>query len=310
MKQKEIAKEYESYLLAEGKRISGMRYAIKIFNRYLDEMDLDIFCINYQSAQNFQSWLSSQNEKYSTGTILAIIGSLSAFYSYLNKRKLNATNPFLLIDRVKAPFLIPGNIPDEAEMNTFLIFLAEFTRGKNLREYKSAYKAHVVSELMYSTGMRISEIAAIKVCDIDLTLRTVVVHDSKTKKERTAFLNEYSCNVLSIYMDEFRERVLWLHNGGDSSLLFGCKRNLKTWLNSVLSEACREMGRDKVTSHIFRHAFAYHLLRAGCDIRKIQKFLGHERLNTTQVYTKVDTEALRNVLDRYHPRDLKRDTKK
>ena len=305
MKQKRITKEYETYLLAEGKRISGMRYAVKVFNRYLDEMDLDIFCINYQSAQDFQSWLSSQNEKYSTGTILAIIGSLSSFYSYLNKRKLNATNPFLLIDRVKAPFRIPGNIPDEKEMDTFLIFLAEFTRGKNLREYKSAYKAHVVSELMYSTGMRISEIAAIKVSDIDLSLRTVVVHDSKTKKERTAFLNEYSSHVLSIYINDLREKVLWMHNGADPALLFGSRVNLKTWLNSVLCEACREMGRDKVTSHIFRHAFGYHLLRAGCDIRKIQKFLGHERLNTTQVYTKVDTEALRNVLDRYHPRALK-----
>jgi len=306
MKQKRIAKEYENYLLAEGKRISGMRYALKVFNRYLDETSLDIFCISYHSAQGFQSWLSAQNEKYSTGTILAIIGSLSAFYSYLSKRKLNATNPFLLIDRVKAPFRIPGNIPDEAEMDALLTHLGRFTRGANLTMFKSSYKAHVVSELMYSTGMRISEIAAIKVCDIDLSLRTVVVHDSKTKKERTAFLNEYSCNVLSIYMNEFREKVLWLHNGGDSSLLFGCRRNLKTWLNRVLADACLQMGREKVTSHIFRHTFAYHLLRAGCDIRKIQKFLGHERLHTTQVYTKVDTEALRNVLDRYHPRSAKK----
>ena len=69
-----------------------------------------------------------------------------------------------------------------------------------------------------------------------------------------------------------------------------------------LEEACKQMEREKVTPHIFRHSFAYHLLKSGCDIRKIQKFLGHERLDTTSIYAKVDTQTLRNVLDRYHPR--------
>jgi site-specific recombinase XerD len=305
MELKEIVKEYEKHLLASGKRIKGSRHSVTLFNRYLGENNLDILSLNYREACGFQSWLTCQNGRYAAASILNIIGSLSAFYNYLWKRRLTAFNPFSLIDRIKCPSRIPKNIPDEKELDALLSCLRGFTRGKNLRDYKSHYKAHVLCELLYSTGMRISEAAALKVCDIDLSRGTVVVHDSKTRKERTAFLNEYSRGVLSVYMNELREKVLWLHNGGDPSLLFGCSVNLITWLNGVLSDLCREMGREKVTSHIFRHAFGYHMLRSGCDIRKIQKFLGHERLNTTQVYTRVDTEALRNVLDHYHPRKRK-----
>ena len=305
-----IVANYENYLLASGMRTKGIRHSMSIYRRYLNETGLDIFTLGYRDAQNFQSWLSAQKDRYQASSILSIIGPLSAFYDYTGKRRITGTNPFRLIDRVKAPHRIPGNIPDEAEIDALLTYLGRFTRGGNLREFKSAYKAHVLAELLYSTGMRISEAAAIKVTDVDLACRLVTVHDSKTKKERTAFLNEYSCSVLSIYINEMRDKVLWMHNGADPDLLFGSRVNLKTWLNSVLADTCREMGREKVTSHIFRHAFGYHMLRAGCDIRKIQKFLGHERLNTTQVYTKVDTEKLRNVLDRYHPRDLKRGVKK
>lgn len=299
---KELLKEYENYLLISGKRIKGIRYSMKIFKRYLQENNLELQTLSYRDAQGFQSWLNDQNGRYSPASIQGIIGPLSSFYDYVRKKQLISVNPFHLIERIKIPFRIPGNIPDEKEMDILLNFMAAFTRGKNLREYKRDYKAHILCELLYSTGMRISEAAAIKLDDIDFTAGTVLVHDSKTNSERTAFLNDYVKNILLIYVNEMREKVLWLHSGADSTLLFGSSVNLKTWLNSVLKEVCKTLGRDKVSSHIFRHAFGYHMLKAGCDIRKIQKFLGHKKLDTTGVYTKVDTEALKNILDQYHPR--------
>jgi integrase/recombinase XerD len=298
----DLKREYERSLLAGDKRIKGPRYALNVFSRYLNETALDPLRIDHHAAQDFQSWLSHQSQRYQAGSILGIIGSLSSFYDYLKKRKLILSNPFTLIDRISTPSRLPGNIPDEKDMDELLLFLRRFTRGKNLRDYKTHYKAHVVSELMYSTGMRISEAAGIKTEDVDLIRGTVVVRDLKTKQIRRAFLNEYARDVLQIYMEEMREKVLWLYNGADDSLLFGSTTNLKTWLSQNLEEACKQMEREKVTPHIFRHSFAYHLLKAGCDIRKIQKFLGHERLDTTSIYAKVDTQTLRNVLDRYHPR--------
>ena len=298
----DMVKDYEKHLLASDKRTKGIRHSISVLTEYLG--NTEFLTLNYRDAQNFQSWMVSQGSRYSHSSIQSIIGPLSAFYDYLKKKKLITVNPFTLIDRIKSPLRLPGNIPDEKEMEAILIYLSKFTRGKDLTCYKRDYRAHVLCELLYSTGMRISEAAAIRCEDIDFVNASVLVHDSKTKSERTAFLNDYVKNILYTYVNEMREQVLFLKNGGDRSLLFGASTHLKTWLNGILAEVCREMGREKVTSHIFRHAFGYHMLKAGCDVRKIQKFLGHSRLSTTGVYTKVDTESLRNILDQYHPRKV------
>jgi len=295
---KNLVNAYKSHLLASGKKTKGFRHSFNILTEYLDGSDF--LSLDYREAQNFQSWMTEQEDRYSHASILSIIGPLSAFWDYLKKRRLVLVNPFRLIERIKAPVKLPGNIPDEKEMDELMAYLGEFARGRNLCDYKRNYKAHLLCELLYSTGMRISEAAAIRMEDIDLTGGTVLVHDIKTNSERIAYLNDYVRDILIVYLEEFRERVLWRSEG--SNLLFGASTNLKKWLNGVLEEICIEMGREKVTSHIFRHAFGYHMLKAGCDIRKIQKFLGHRRLSTTGVYTKVDTEALRNILDQYHPR--------
>ena len=238
---KGIAKEYETHLLTVGKRIKGIRYSMKIFNRYLQESNLDLQILSYRDAQGFQSWLQDQNGRYLPASIQSIIGPLSSFYDYIRKKQLISVNPFHLIERIKIPFRIPGNIPDEKEMDSLLNYLSGFTRGVDLKEYKRDYKAHVLCELLYSTGIRISEAAAIRLDDIDLTAGTVLVHDSKTNSERIAFLNDYVKNILLIFVNDMREKVLWLHNGADPSLLFGCSINLKTWLNSQIGRAsCRE----------------------------------------------------------------------
>lgn len=299
-------KEYEEFLVATGKKTKSIKYSINLFNRYLYEHDLDMFHLNYKEAQGFQSWLNAINKDYTPASIQGVIGALSSMYDYFSHKNLVCINPFTLIDRIKTPFKIPKNIPNEKDMDKLLTHLSKFTRGKNLTEYKRDYKAHVLCELLFSTGIRISEASAIRLEDVDLIDGTILVHDSKTSSQRVVFLNDYAKWVLQIYITELREKTLSLINGADPNLLFGAATGLKQWLNNILNKTCREIGIETITTHMFRHAFGYHMLKAGCDIRKIQKFLGHKRLNTTQVYTKVDTEALRNVLDQYHPRQVKK----
>ena len=300
--EKDLILEYQEYLKAQDKRIRGFRYASSLLSDYLQESSREFLGLTVQSAQDFQSWLSSDEKGYSAGTILSIIGPLSSFYDYLKKRKYIAVNPFDLIDRVKKSSRLPGCIPDEKEMDELLGEMKTFTRGGSLRVCKGLYKAHVVAEVLYSTGMRIGEVSAIRTDDVDLQRGTVLVRDSKTRSLRTAFLNEYCCQILDIYINEMREKVLWLHNGADPDLLFGSSKNLQISFAKILKDACIHKGFEKLTPHSFRHAFGYHMLRSGCDIRMIQKFLGHERLDTTSIYAKVDTRTLRNIVDRYHPR--------
>jgi len=301
----ELQNQYEAYLLASGKRIRRTRSSLNVFREYLEGQNF--LTINRQEAQEFQTWLiKDQEDRYAINSIPTVMSPLSSFYDYLKKRNLIISNPFRFIDKVSVPHRLPGNIPNEKEMDALLNHLADFTRGKNLRDFKRDYKAHLVCELLYSTGMRIHEAAAIRLDDINLQASTILVRDSKTNSRRTAYLNDYTRQILTTYMEEFREKILWFVNGADEELLFGTTTNLAIWLNDVLAKACKEMGREKITSHMFRHAFGYHMLRAGCDIRKIQKFLGHQQLSTTAIYTKVDTESLRNILDHYHPRTSRR----
>lgn len=307
-KGRQLQRDYENYLLASERRIQGTRTAINTLREYLgcDE----ILLLNRKEAQSFQTWLiTDQKGRFSASSVRALLGPLNSFYDYLKKRNLVMANPFRLIDKIALPHRLPGNIPNEKDMDALLAHLSDFTRGRNLRDFKTDYKAHVLCELLYSTGMRIHEAAAIRLGDLDLQSSTVLVRDSKTKSERIAFLNDYTRQILNLYVEEFREKVLWLHNGADEDLLFGTTTNLQIWLNAVLAKACKEMKREKITSHMFRHAFGYHMLRAGCDVRKIQKFLGHQKLSTTAIYAKVDTESLRNVLDQYHPRNPKRQSR-
>jgi len=174
---KEIVNSYKNHLIASGRKIKGFRHSFNILSEYLNGSDF--LSLDYREAQNFQSWMTGQEDRYSHASILSIIGPLSAFWDYLKKRRLVSVNPFRLIERIKTPSKLPGNIPDEKEMDELLMFLADFTRGANLRHYKRHYKAHLLCELLYSTGMRISEATAVRLDDIDLSGGTVLVHDSK-----------------------------------------------------------------------------------------------------------------------------------
>ena len=233
------------------------------------------------------------------------MGCVSSFYDYLKKMKLIHSNPFPEVKRIKTGTVLPKNILNESEMNAFLAHLKRFGKGSDLARRKGMYKAHVVSELMYSTGARINEVMKLKAADIDFTRGTVRITDSKTAQVREGVLNSYAEKVLRIYVEEMRDYVIFGMNNGDAGLLFGSKAHLKTWLNGILGEEIESLGFGRFTSHHFRHAVGYHLLRGGCDIRFIQEILGHRLLATTQIYTKVDKDDLKSVIDEYHPRTLK-----
>jgi len=296
-----LAHQYQKRLELQGRRVIGFRYALNYLYRFVDSHE-DLYGLPCGQAQNFQSFLIQHYPQLSPATRSVIISSLSSFYSDLKKRKLILENPFELIDRMRVPRKLPSQIPDEKEISDLLDHLSRFTKGKNLSEYKRDYKAHILCELLYSTGMRVSDAAALRVDDVNLDEGTLLIHDVKNHSERIGFLNDYTRRILTFYLQQFRKKVLFPRNGADKDRLFGSKTNLKVWLNTLLARACQQLGIRKITTHYFRHAFGYHMLRAGCDIRVIQDFLGHRRLNSTGVYTKVDKHTLRHILDRYHPR--------
>lgn len=289
---------------------TGLKNRITKLFKYIEDNGLTAERIGIKEALAFQGYLieTGRNDgtKYSNRTIQAYITTAVNFYNYLKRSSLISTNPFLDIRRVREEYKLPKNILRENKMQKLLKELANYTNEKGLKSRISKYRVHVIAELMYSTGMRISEVAKLKVADIDFIRGIVRVREGKGGISRMAFLNEYTQKVLMLYVNEMRELIFNEWNKKNDSL-FGVKEScFEKAVNKVLRKTNLKLNLGTFTSHGFRHALGFHLLRAGCDIRKIQEILGHKSLKNTEIYTKVEKEDLRDVLDQYHPRSLAR----
>ena len=287
----------------------SLRSRVRKLFRYLDESSLTIDSVRYKEASGYQGWLIETGKKdgnrFSPKTILGYMGTASGFYDYLKLRGIVVSNPFKRIKRIRIEKKVPGKLLKEKEMEILLNELSEFDtplgRQGKFKEKMAKYRTHLIAELQYSTGLRIGEAALLKVEDIDFDKGIVHVRRGKGGKPRIAFLNDYAKEVLRLYTDKVRKLLLTEQN--DSSLLFGVNwRNLGSSVNDVLADTCKKTKLTRITSHGFRHAVGYHLLKNGCGIRHIQAILGHDCIKSTEIYTKVDKEDLRNILDVFHPR--------
>ena len=305
---KKILEDYLAYENIAGRRIrtkTKIKWILNLFLDYLEGAGILFSDLSLKDALAYQGYLIEKGRQdgklYSQNTIYGYVVEVNAFYEYLKKQKLVYTNPFREIKKVMREKRLPKNILKEEQMNALLDRLSRFDSDENLVSQIGAYKLHVIAELLYATGLRIDEVARLEVRDIDLARNQVVVREGKCGFSRIAFLNEYSREVLRIYIEKMRLLIFNQHN--EQRKLFGVQGNqLCAWMNHLLKQVTKEMDLPKVTCHLFRHALGFHLLRAGCNIRHIQQILGHKKIRNTEVYTKVDKEDLKRVMDSLHPR--------
>lgn len=162
-----------------------------------------------------------------------------------------------------------------------------------------------VIELLYGSGLRVSEACALDVDDLDLDLRTVIV-TGKGRKERRLPLSPPAATALDAYLADARPELLARGGTGPHhAAVFVNARGARLSPRSVraaLSKYARAEGWAPLSPHALRHSFATHLLDGGADLRSVQELLGHENLQTTQIYTHVSTERLRAVYEQSHPR--------
>jgi site-specific recombinase XerD len=307
---KKLLKDFIEYERNQGKRsLRKLPYVLAPFFTWLDGAGFDLSDLNYQKANEYQTHLSTlKNDNgslhYGGSTVYDMVNIAGRLYAYLLAVCKVYVNPFIGLKRVKQEVRLPRDIPTESKMDELLKSLREFWKEPFLRDRRNVYKTHVIAELMYASGLRIAEVANLKPADIDFEKNIIRVRAGKGGKDRTAYLNEYAGKVLKMYVEAMREAANWANNGS----LFGVKsgRILDSSLNGRLIECGRKCGIARFTSHNFRHAIGFHLLRRGCDMRYIQIILGHEDLNSTTIYTKVVKEDLRNELDSCHPRTFGR----
>lgn len=291
------------------KRLLTRVHLISRFKDYLNNRDVSE--IKIKEALEFQGQLLNTLKKdgtcLSSSTVTEYIVTVSGFYDFLKGNNYIHYNPFGSIKRLRVNKKIPRNILSEQNLNRLLQHFRDWEREINLKRRISRYRMHVISELMYSTGLRINEVANLQPEDINVFTGYITVRQGKGGYQRTSILNDYTRNILIVYLDRMRELIFTKRNLINSNLLFGMKPSyFQKYVNESLANATYYLGLNKITSHGFRHALGYHLLRSGCDIRHIQEILGHKSLKNTAIYTKVDKEDLKTILKKYHPRQLNR----
>ena len=302
----------EEFLYSEKPRVSKQGYIsleglIRRVLVWFDAEDIDLLAVNIKDAVRYAAYLSEHRQPdgspYDTGTMLNYLKVARRFFGYLVKTERLTTNPFAELRYPRMSNHLCRNTLTEAQMGRLLHELSNFDCLATPRTRQRRYRVHVIAEFLYASGLRIAEACTIKPEHLDLDSRRVYLPEGKGGKARTAFLTDYAVTVLRRYLATGRAVVLGHYPRLQQDTLFGSvKDRVAAVVNAELTAVCTSLGLPVITTHGFRHSLGTHLLRAGCDMRHIQVILGHDSLQTTQIYTRVDKEDLKRSLDEFHPR--------
>ena len=247
--------------------------------------------INYQqvSGKNINEFISNLfNSGLKSSSINRKISSIKHFYLFLSKKKIIKYSPADEIETPKQEKYLPISMSeDEVEK------LLSSPNSNRIIERRD--KAMI--EILYATGMRISELVNLKLTDVDFN-RSVLKVFGKGSKERLVPYGEKAAEALDIYLRDRKRsdsKNVFLSNRGSQITRGAFWQRIKIYIK-------RENLKSSISPHTLRHAFATHLLNRGADLRSVQILLGHSDLSTTQIYTHIAKQRLGAILKKHHPR--------
>ena len=273
-------------------------YRIDLEQFYCHISNIDIMQITPQMLENY---ISKLHCTYKPKTVKRKIASLKAFFHYLEFRDYIIHNPFNKIQvKFREPFILPKTIPlntVEALLSTIYI---QCNNAKTAFQRKNALRDVAVMELLFATGIRISELCSLKMNDINLYDRTVLIYGKGSKERKLQIGNDDVLAILQKYKASFLPDIQnadhFFVNQSGTPL---SDQAVRRAINKYSSLAAIEL---HITPHMFRHTFATSLLEADVDIRYIQEMLGHSSINITEIYTHVAMSKQRDILTTKHPR--------
>lgn len=286
----DIITEYELYLKVEKK------YSINTINTYITNISSFSEFVN----KNFKNVEEEDIKKYlmhlnknniSEKSVANKISSLKSFYKYLIIEKITSKSP---LDKIELP-KIKKTLPKALSIEEVNILL-----NIPLND-KFDYRNKAMIELLYATGLRVSELVNLKLNNINFDqeyLKTM----GKGSKERIVPIGEYAMYYLKYYIDNYRNDFL---RDKESEYIFISNQSKKmtrqTFFLLLKKIAKKEGINTDFSPHTLRHSFATHLLRYGADLRSIQELLGHSSISTTQIYTHVEKEKVKEEYKNFHP---------
>ncbi len=225
------------------------------------------------------------------------ISSLKSFYKYLLQMEYVDDNPFMLVHSPKQSEKIPQFL--YYEEITELLDNIDTSDELGMRN-------KAILEVMYASGLRVSEVVGLTLQDIDFGRGTVLVH-GKGNKDRVVPFNKHAREALEVYLEDGRS-FLMIHCKQNHNVVFVNKKGdplTSRGVEDILNRVAKKHSTiSHLHPHMLRHTFATHLLDNGSDIRSVQEMLGHSNISTTQVYTHVTKERLVSVYNQAHPRNF------
>lgn len=292
----DVMKEYILKFIDElkyEKNYSNLTYEgylsdLDLFLQYLNENNIKSFnSVEYQDIRLYVNYLYDLD--YNNRTISRHISSLRSFFKYLKVNNIIDNNPMVLVSNPKLEKRLPKYLNFE-------------DTEKLLNAYSNDYigiRNSLILELLYSTGIRVSELVNIKLNDISGKTIKIV---GKGNKERIVYFGDRCLNLINLYLKESYNKL----NVNNLNYLLLSKTGKKISdreIRKVIDAAAVIANIDmKISPHVLRHTFATHMLIDGADLRSVQELLGHENLSTTQIYTHLTNEKIRNIYLKSFPR--------
>lgn len=253
------------------------------------------------TSETLENHIGNLHTKYKPKTVKRKIASLKAFFHYLEYKELIDRNPFSKIQvRFREPVILPKTIP----LHTVETFLTTIYRQRDYAktdyQKRSTLRDAAVTELLFATGMRISELCTLKKDDVNLYDGIILIFGKGSKQRRIQIGNYDVIHILKEYKKEFIveiENCNYFFVSPSGKAL--SDQSVRRMINKYTSLAAIDL---HITPHMFRHTFATSLLKADVDIRYIQEMLGHSSINITEIYTHVAMSKQRDILIAKHPR--------
>lgn len=248
-------------------------------------------------------FITELHKKYKPKTVKRKIASLKAFFHYLEYKDLLEENPFNKLDvHFREAKLLPKTIPFHSIQRFLSVLYEQKKQASSEYQLRCSIRDIAVIELLFATGMRISELCSLKPSDIDLENNTVLIYGKGAKERILQVGNPEVISALILYQNTFKEDIAVCgyffvnklkHKLSDQSVRF------------MINQYAELAGIEQhLTPHMFRHSFATLLLEQDVDIRYIQKMLGHSSISTSEIYTHVSNTKQKDILINKHPRNL------
>ncbi|QSB48222.1 tyrosine recombinase XerC [Parageobacillus toebii] len=284
----QIEKNYSQYTIVCYQR------DVEQFFEFMNEQGIHhLHEVTYNDVRLYLTKLYEQ--KQSSRSISRKISSLRSFYKFLLREKKVKENPFALAALPKKEQKIPNFLYEQELEKLFYVNDVNTAIGQ---------RNQAILELLYATGVRVSECCHIQLSDIDFSVSTILIH-GKGNKQRYVPFGRFAKEALERYIHHGRRELLQKAKSAHAYLFVNARGNPLTprGVRYILDEIVKKAAlTQNISPHVLRHTFATHLLNEGADMRTVQELLGHAHLSSTQVYTHVTKDRLRHIYLHTHPR--------